>query len=92
MVGLIEDVRRVIQPGFKHEGDVIALLGETSDDLSISEYGLSSKGQSTDSMIAQGRVPRLNLTTNWPFSSRAWRPRSLVCFIQRTIARMVDSA
>ena len=27
MVGLIEDVKRVIQPGFKKEGDVIALLG-----------------------------------------------------------------
>ena len=27
MVGLIEDVKRVIQPGFKAEGDVIALLG-----------------------------------------------------------------
>jgi len=34
MVGLIEDVRRVIQPGFKHDRDVIALLGETNDDLS----------------------------------------------------------
>ena len=31
MVGLIEDVRRVIQPGFKKEGDVIALLGATDD-------------------------------------------------------------
>ncbi len=30
MIGLIEDVKRVIQPGFKNEGDVIALLGETS--------------------------------------------------------------
>ncbi|HXM35965.1 MAG TPA: phosphoribosylformylglycinamidine synthase subunit PurL [Pyrinomonadaceae bacterium] len=61
MVGLIEDVRRVIQPGFKHEGDVIALLGETNDDLSISEYTATVEGQSTDVMIAQGRVPRINL-------------------------------
>src|SRR6476646_10542749 len=38
MVGLIEDVKRVIQPGFKNEGDVIALLGTTGDDLSLSEY------------------------------------------------------
>lgn len=30
MIGLIEDVKRVIQPGFKNEGDVIALLGPTS--------------------------------------------------------------
>ena len=47
MVGLIEDVRRVIQPGFKHEGDLIALLGETHDDLSISEYAATVLGQST---------------------------------------------
>jgi phosphoribosylformylglycinamidine synthase subunit PurL len=33
MVGLIEDVRRVISPGFKKSGDVIALLGTTQDDL-----------------------------------------------------------
>src|SRR5262249_30162558 len=37
MVGLIEDVKRVVQPGFKNEGDVIALLGETHD-LSLGEY------------------------------------------------------
>lgn len=61
MVGLIEDVRRLIQPGFKHEGDVIALLGETNDDLSISEYAATVAGQSTAAMIANGRVPRLDL-------------------------------
>ncbi|HSE15422.1 MAG TPA: phosphoribosylformylglycinamidine synthase subunit PurL [Pyrinomonadaceae bacterium] len=33
MVGLIEDVRRVVTPGFKKDGDVIALLGTTQDDL-----------------------------------------------------------
>jgi phosphoribosylformylglycinamidine synthase len=33
MVGLIEDVRRVVSPGFKKSGDVIALLGTTQDDL-----------------------------------------------------------
>ena len=27
MIGLVEDVRRVVQPGFKQAGDVIALLG-----------------------------------------------------------------
>ena len=61
MVGLIEDVRRVIQTGFKHEGDMIALLGETHDDLSISEYAARILGQSTDEMIANGRVPRIDL-------------------------------
>src|SRR5205809_5218896 len=38
MIGLIDDVRRVIQPGFKNPGDFIALLGMTREDLSISEY------------------------------------------------------
>jgi phosphoribosylformylglycinamidine synthase II len=33
MVGLIEDVRRVVSPGFKKDGDVIALLGTTQNDL-----------------------------------------------------------
>jgi phosphoribosylformylglycinamidine synthase len=61
MVGLLEDVRRVIQPGFKHEGDLVALLGETNDDLSISEYAATIQGQSTETMIANGRVPRIDL-------------------------------
>src|SRR5215207_2485344 len=38
MVGLIEDTRKIITQGFKNEGDLIALLGETKDDLSVSEY------------------------------------------------------
>jgi phosphoribosylformylglycinamidine synthase subunit PurL len=38
MLGLIEDVKRVVQPGFKNAGDFIALLGATHGDLSISEY------------------------------------------------------
>ena len=33
MVGLIEDVKRAVLPGFKKDGDVIALLGITQDDL-----------------------------------------------------------
>jgi phosphoribosylformylglycinamidine synthase len=61
MVGLMEDVRRVVQPGFKKEGDVIALLGTTQDDLSISEYAASVGGVSTAEMIANGKVPELNL-------------------------------
>jgi phosphoribosylformylglycinamidine synthase subunit PurL len=59
MVGLIEDVKRVIQPGFKHEGDVIALLGITSDDLSLSEY---ADGNPTVKKGADvGAVPKLDL-------------------------------
>jgi phosphoribosylformylglycinamidine synthase len=61
MVGLIEEVSRIVQPGFKSEGDMIALLGETRDDLSISEYAAAVEGQTTDEMIARGRVPALSL-------------------------------
>ncbi len=38
MVGLIEDTRKIVTHGFKNEGDVIALLGVTNNDLSVSEY------------------------------------------------------
>src|SRR3954467_5809221 len=38
MVGLLDDARRVIQQGFKNSGDLIALFGTTSDDLSVSAY------------------------------------------------------
>jgi phosphoribosylformylglycinamidine synthase len=55
MVGLIEDVRKVIQPGFKNAGDCIALLGATRDDLSISEYAVFEASQD------DGRVPVLDL-------------------------------
>jgi phosphoribosylformylglycinamidine synthase len=61
MVGLMEDVRRVITPGFKKEGDVIALLGTTEDDLSISEYAVSVAGLTPAEMIADGKVPKLDL-------------------------------
>src|SRR5437764_12535685 len=45
MIGLIDDVRRVIQPGFKNPGDFIALLGATHNDLSISEYAVVVEGK-----------------------------------------------
>ena len=61
MVGLIEDVRRVVSPGFKKESDVIALLGETHDDLSISEYAVSVAGMTTAEIVASGEVPQLDL-------------------------------
>jgi phosphoribosylformylglycinamidine synthase len=51
----------VLQPGFKREGDVIALLGVTEDDLSISEYVATVHGLPTAEMIASGKLPRLNL-------------------------------
>src|SRR5881396_1497123 len=38
MVGLIDDVERVVTPGFKVEGDTVLLLGETAEDLGGTEY------------------------------------------------------
>lgn len=61
MVGLIEDVRRAVQPGFKKEGDLIAVLGATQDDLSMSEYALSVQGVSTAEIVESGVVPKLDL-------------------------------
>ena len=63
MIGLVEDVRRVVQPGFKQEGDLIALLGTTADDLSLSEYAATIAGRTTDEMIAGGTVPKIDLET-----------------------------
>ncbi|HJU54497.1 MAG TPA: phosphoribosylformylglycinamidine synthase subunit PurL [Pyrinomonadaceae bacterium] len=61
MVGLVNDVRRVVQHGFKGTGDIIALLGTTRDDLSISEYAATIEGRTTHEMIQEGRVPALDL-------------------------------
>ncbi|HEV8589914.1 MAG TPA: AIR synthase related protein, partial [Pyrinomonadaceae bacterium] len=63
MIGLIEDVKRVIQPGFKNEDDVIALLGETRDDLSLSEYARIKGGSSPTVMEGAdaAEVPALDL-------------------------------
>jgi phosphoribosylformylglycinamidine synthase len=60
MVGLIEDVKRVVQPGFKKAGDLIALLGVTREDLSISQYaGLVE--QNGMQPFGQADVPKLDL-------------------------------
>ena len=59
MIGLVEDVRRVVQPGFKAEGNLIALLGTTANDLSLSEYKNSVVGPSD--VQGDEQVPRLNL-------------------------------
>ncbi|MGI9105566.1 MAG: phosphoribosylformylglycinamidine synthase subunit PurL [Pyrinomonadaceae bacterium] len=61
MVGEIEDVRRIIQPGFKSDGDLVALLGETRDDLSISEYAATVQGRTTGEMLQTGRLSTLDL-------------------------------
>ena len=61
MVGLIDDTRKIITQGFKNEGDLIAVLGVTNDDLSVSEYARTVLGVTTDEMIASGRVPQIDL-------------------------------
>jgi phosphoribosylformylglycinamidine synthase len=55
MLGLLDDVRKVIQPGFKNPGDFVAMLGATRDDLAASEYLSVTQG------TVGGRVPRLDL-------------------------------
>ena len=55
MLGLIDDVRRVIQPGFKNPGDFVALLGATGEDLAASEYA------NVVQALAREGVPALDL-------------------------------
>ncbi|MFN2454841.1 MAG: phosphoribosylformylglycinamidine synthase subunit PurL [Pyrinomonadaceae bacterium] len=57
MVGLIEDVRRIIQHGFKNPGDIIALLGTTQSDLAVSEYAATIEQRTIDEMIEAGDAP-----------------------------------
>ncbi len=91
MIGLIEDVRRVVQPGFKHDGDVIALLGTTADDLSLSEYAATIAGRSTDEMIAGGTVPKIDLQTERRGPERLSRGGgSRPALARPTTARMAD--
>lgn len=61
MVGLIENTRNIITQGFKNEGDLIALLGTTNDDLSVSEYAQTILGYTTNELIEIGEVPKLDL-------------------------------
>ena len=61
MVGLIDDARKIITQGFKTPGDIIALLGETKNDLAASEYEQTVLGLTTDELIENGEVPALDL-------------------------------
>ncbi len=38
VVGLVEDISQMVSPGFKTEGDIVVLLGETREELGGSEY------------------------------------------------------
>ena len=62
MVGLIDDAQKIIKQGSKKEGDIIALLGVTKDDLSVSEYAQTILGLSTDELIETGEVPKIDLS------------------------------
>lgn len=77
MVGLIEDSRRIITHGFKSEGDVIALLGVTGDDLAASEYEQAVVGLSTAEMIENGIFPMVDL--------------DLEKRIQETLLKLIDA-
>ncbi|HEV7644421.1 MAG TPA: phosphoribosylformylglycinamidine synthase subunit PurL [Pyrinomonadaceae bacterium] len=61
MVGLVDDVRKLVTQGFKNEGDLIALLGTTKDDLGMSEYAQTVLGYTTDELIGSATVPQLDL-------------------------------
>jgi len=61
MVGLVEDTRKLITPGFKNEGDVIALLGESRGDLSPGEYAHAVLGRTTAEIIDHTDCPRVDL-------------------------------
>jgi len=61
MVGLIEDTRKIVTAGFKDEGDLIAILGETRDDLAASEYAQTILGHTTEQLIEVGELPRIDL-------------------------------
>ncbi len=62
MVGLIDDTRKLITQGFKNEGDLIAVIGKSNNDLSVSEFAYTIAGITTDEMIVGGAVPQIDLT------------------------------
>jgi phosphoribosylformylglycinamidine synthase II len=55
MVGLIHDVDHITTQGFKKEGDVIILLGETKAELGGSEFQYVIQG------VTEGRPPELDI-------------------------------
>ena len=76
MLGLVDDVKRVLQPGFKNPGDFIALLGMTREDLSVSQYAAvidrdptvsdgaitnSDQGTLPNGRVSDLQVPQLDL-------------------------------
>ena len=77
MIGLIEDTRKIITQGFKDAGDIIAMLGVTNDDLSVSQFAQSILGLSTDEIITNGTLPELDI--------------ELEKRVQETVLRLADA-
>lgn len=57
MVGLIHDVDHITTQGFKKEGDIILLLGDTKAELGGSEFQYVLHG------LTEGRPPQIDLDT-----------------------------
>lgn len=57
MVGLVHDTDHITTQGFKNEGDVILLLGDTFAELGGSEFQYAVHG------VTEGRPPKLDLAT-----------------------------
>jgi phosphoribosylformylglycinamidine synthase II len=57
MIGLLEDVAHATDQWFKTEGDLVALLGETKEELGASEYLAVRFG------LVRGEPPSLDLAT-----------------------------
>ncbi len=55
MVGLMEDVSKHVRVAFRRAGDVVALLGETRDELGASEYLRTIRGRD------EGPCPEVDL-------------------------------
>ncbi|OGD19841.1 MAG: phosphoribosylformylglycinamidine synthase II [Candidatus Aminicenantes bacterium RBG_16_63_16] len=55
IVGLIRDIGRLVGPGFKKEGDLVVLLGETREEVGGSQYMRIVHGRET------GPAPALDL-------------------------------
>ncbi len=61
MVGLVEDTRKLVTHGFKHEGDIIVLFGESRGDDAASEHARCVLGFTIDEIIGRGKCPRVDL-------------------------------
>lgn len=57
MVGLVHDTDHITTQGFKNEGDIIVLLGDTFAELGGSEFQYVLHG------VTEGRPPKLDLAT-----------------------------